>query len=240
MTTQEEINYENNNRDLQTIISDLKFNDYMFENLLSVINDETAFINKLFEYVGFDICLGFDGLMYSALLDAFVAETETNPSIIEIPKELMAYRFADRIKEAINKYTPEYYNFVNSINYYDYRLLSVLTDDVNNPRDIIETVLRDKSTRIIREFLNKVFPEVEYIADELNDEIIKIIMPSIVEYNKTTTADKEVVMRMIINPEALFPLRTENFEMSNVIVQTLLEQVEKKRNQSEETSDGSN
>lgn len=232
MTTQE-LDFENNNRNLVAIISNFKFNDYMFEGLLSVINDETEFINKLFEYVGFDICPGFNGLMYSALLEAFIAETEIDTNIVEIPKQLMAFRFADKIKEAINKYTPEYYNFVNTINYYDYRLLPIITDDINNPRDIIETVLRDKSTKIVSDFINNVFPEVEHIVDELNDEILKIIMPLIVEYNKTTTADKEVVMHMIINPEALFTLKTENSELSNVIVQTILEQVDKKRKKSE-------
>ncbi len=37
-------------------------------------------------------------------------------------------------------------------------------------------------------------------------------------------------MRMILNPEKLFTLRTENSEMSEIIVQTLLEQIENKRN----------
>ena len=112
-------------------------------------------------------------------------------------------------------------------------MLPIITDDINIPRDIIETVLRDKSTKIVSDFINNVFPEVEHIVDELNDEILKIIMPLIVEYNKTTTADKEVVMHMIINPEALFTLKTENSELSNVIVQTILEQVDKKRKKSE-------
>ena len=37
-------------------------------------------------------------------------------------------------------------------------------------------------------------------------------------------------MGMIVNPEKLFTLKTENSEMSNIIVQTLLEQIENKRN----------
>ena len=49
---------------------------------------------------------------YAALEESFIYSTEMNPRLIELPKELMALRFADRIKEAIKKYTPEYYNFL--------------------------------------------------------------------------------------------------------------------------------
>ena len=108
-------------------------------------------------------------------------------------------------------------------------MLPILTDGCKNKREIIETVLRDKATGFIIDFMEKVFPELtDHVAEELDDDIIAFIIPKIIEYNRTTIADKEVVMGMIINPEALFPLRTENSEMSNIIVQTLLEQIDKR------------
>ena len=149
-----------------------------------------------------------------------------------MPKELMALRFADRIKEAIKQHTPEYYNFTSQINYYDYRLLPILTLDCKNPREIIETVFRSKAIELIAEFVLGFFPEVDFVLEKLDDEIIEFIIPSILEYNRTTISDREAVMKMILNPEKLFVLRTENSEMSDVIVQTLLEQLDKKRTDS--------
>lgn len=230
MITQEGYTYENGHffTSIKSVLQNYCCNDVVFESLLTVINDEDAFVKKLYEVAVLEIKDGYIPEAYDALLEAFTVETELNPRIIEIPKELMAVRFADRIKEAIRKYTPEYYNFVCSINYYDYRLLPIIVEETSNHRGIIETVLRDKAVEVIADFIELVFPEVDHIVEELNDELIAFIVPSILEYNRTTIADKEVVMRMIINPEALFPLRTENSEMSNAIVQTLLEQIDKR------------
>ncbi len=243
MTTQEGYTYENSNffTSIKSALQSYCCNDAVFESLLSVINDEDAFVRKLYEVAVLEIKDGYIPEAYAALLEAFMVDTELNPKIIEIPKELMAVRFADRIKEAIKKYTTEYYNFLYYINYYDYRLLPILTDSCKNKRGIIETVLRDKATGFIVDFIEENFPELtDCVAEELDDDIITFITPTIIEYNRTTIAYKEVVMGMIINPEALFPSRTENSEMSNIIVQTLLEQIEKKRNPSEGMSDGSN
>lgn len=233
--TKQSMDYVEDNNDfikISEILQEYKFDDNSFEQLLSVINDENAFKMKLFELAGFDIQESFDGFMYSVLLDAFEVSIEENPALIEIPKELMALRFADRIKEAIKQHTPEYYNFANQINYYDYRLLPILTLDCKNPREIIETVFRDKAIDLISEFILCCFPEIDHVLKELDDEIIEFIIPSILEYNRTTISDRKAVMKMILNPEKLFVLRTENSEMSDVIVQTLLEQLDKKRTDS--------
>lgn len=231
MTTHEAYQYENYNGliSLNSILKDFECSDFMFESLLSVINDEDEFVKKLFEVEVLEIKDGYIPEAYAALEESFIYNTEMNPRLIELPKELMALRFADRIKEAIKKYTPEYYNFLYYINYYDYRLLPILTDSCKNKIEIIEIVLRDKATGFIIDFMEKVFPELtDHVAEELDDDIIAFIIPKIIEYNRTTIADKEVVMRMIINPEALFPLKTENYDMSNAIVQTLLEQIDKR------------
>ncbi len=240
MTTQENFandNFTNESPTNESNIKDFyhsiwetfKFNDNIFEELLPVVNDEARFIDKLFELVGFDITMDFDGLMYSVLLEAFTVEAENNPQFIDTPRELIALRYADRIKESIKKYTPEYYNFLNYINYYDYRLLDLLNDNIENPREIIESVLREKAISFISDFIDEVFPELDSLINDLDDDIISFIMPKILEYNRTTRADREVVMSMIANPEALFTLKTENNEMSNIIIETLMEEIERKR-----------
>lgn len=230
MTTQESFTNNNNTENLyHSIWETFMFNDNIFEALLPVINDEAKFIDKLFELVGFDITTGFDGLMYSTLLEAFTVEAENYPQFLDTPKELIALRYADRIKEAIKKYTPEYYNFLNYINYYDYRLLDLLNDTIEDPRGVIECVLREKSIGLISDFINEVFPELESLIKDLDDDIISFIMPRILEYNRTTRADREVVMSMIANPEALFTLKTENNEMSDIIIFTLADAIDRKK-----------
>ena len=230
MTTQESFTNNNNTENLyHSIWETFMFNDNIFEALLPVVNDEAKFIDKLFELVGFDITTGFDGLMYSTLLEAFTVEAENYPQFLDTPKELIALRYADRIKEAIKKYTPEYYNFLNYINYYDYRLLDLLNDTIEDPRGVIECVLREKSIVLISDFINEVFPELESLIKDLDDDIISFIMPRILEYNRTTRADREVVMSMIANPEALFTLKTENNEMSDIIIFTLADAIDRKK-----------
>ncbi len=239
MTTQENFSNDNftnecplNESNIQDVCHSIwetfKFNDNIFDELLPVVNDETKFIDKLFELIGFDIIDGFDGLMYSVLQEAFRVEVKENPQFLDIPRELMALRCADRIKVAINKFTPEYYNFLNYINYYDYRLLDLLNDTVGNPRELIESVLREKAINYISDFIDEVFTELECLVKYLDDDIISFIMPQILEYNRTTRSDREVVMKLITNPEALFTLKTENNEMSYIIIQTLMDAINKK------------
>ncbi len=214
---------------LKSILPSFTFNDFAFESLLTVINDRDAFLTKLYELMELKIIEGFIPLMYEACMEEFKTWAESYPAAITIPQELMAIRFADRIKEAIKQYTPEYYNFTCEINYYDYRLLPILTNGCNNHREIIETVLRDKAVRLVSDFIYSVLPEIESVLEKLDDETLTFIIPSILEYNRTTIADKEVVMYMMLHPEKLFPLKTENYETADVIIQSLLEHLDKKR-----------